>query len=97
MIEYEFKGKRIEKIVPEREMVLEYFIVRECREGKEEPFYGIEIRKTEGAQSEKEIVRGISYEKDLVEGLLDRMFRGIVTPMSLVEVVDDCMTEILCS
>lgn len=97
MTEYKLKGKRIVELVPEREMVLEYFILKDVDEVNKTISYGAEIRKTEAGKNEIETVKGITDSKEMVTDLVDILLENIVTPISMVDVIDDYITEKVCS
>lgn len=97
MTEYKLKGKRIVELVPERELVLEYFMLKDIDEVNKSVSYGAEIRKTEAGNNEIETVKGITDSKEMVTDLIDILLENIVTPISMVDVIDDYITEKVCS
>lgn len=74
---------------------LHYFLVAE--EVRDYQVYGIEIVKTlqigdKQLQSESESVQGISDDRNEVEEMINRLIAGIVTPVALVEVLDQLVS-----
>ena len=97
MKQYEIRGKRVVDIQPERQMSLEYYVISTKSEEDESEVYGALIEKTEGENTEKEEITAISTQKDLVIELVDLMISHTVTPISMVYIVDDYITEKCCS
>lgn len=97
MTEYELKGERIIKPMPEREMRLEYFMLKVTDEVNKTVSYGAEIRKTEAGKSEIETVKGITDAREMAVDLINILMENIVTPISMVNVIDDYITEKVCS
>lgn len=89
-----------EVIVEDGSMQLEYYLIQESSVSKEsdmKSIYGIKIMKKLGGAVESEEVKGISYSKEVVMQLIDTLMKFTVTPMTMVEVLDDLITERLCS
>ena len=97
MTECKLIGKRIVSIVPEREMVLEYFMLEDVDETSKLTTYGAKIRKVEEGKEETESVMGITSSKEIITSLVNLLLENVVTPISMVEIVDDFVTEKLCS
>lgn len=97
MKQYEMRGKRVVDIQPERQMSLEYYVITTKSEEDGSEIYGASIEKTEGEKIEKEEIKAISMQKDLVVELVDLMITHTVTPISMVYIVDDYITEKCCS
>lgn len=77
----------------ERLMKLDYCLTESYPEEEEsEPYYGIRITKYLGGDVETDEVCGISYSKDTVIDMLRKLFRFEVTPVSMVEIIDDLIT-----
>jgi len=77
----------------ERRMQLDYCLTAEYASGQLEPYYGIRITKRLGNLEEMEEVRGISYCKDSVKSIIKKLFQNEVTPVHLIEIVDDLITQ----
>jgi len=75
-----------------RTMRLEYNITESRSADNDEPYYGIQITKYIDDSTETEEIQGISYSRDKVEEIAGILFRNIVTPISMVEIVDDIIT-----
>lgn len=82
------------RLEDERRMKLDYCLTAEyAHSGQPEPYYGIRITKRLGNLEEMEEVRGISYCKDSVISMIKKLFQHEVTPIHLVEIVDDLITQ----
>ena len=76
-----------------RSMQLDYCLTESVSaEDKMTPFYGIMISKYLGDTVETDEVRGISTSRDSVEKILKKLFEFEVTPISMIEVVDELVT-----
>lgn len=76
-----------------RRMKLDYSLTENCPEGESsEPYYGIHITKYLGEAVEADEVSGVSYSKDRVISMLRKLFQFEVTPISMVEIIDDLVT-----
>lgn len=76
----------------DKKMRLEYILTENRSPDKNQPYYGIQIIKYFDDNQEMDEVKGISYSKAKVESLTQTLFQHLVTPISLVEVVDDLIT-----
>ncbi|WP_455716301.1 DUF6514 family protein [Anaerosporobacter sp.] len=95
-------GEREVKLENQMGMVLKYYLVEEpSKEVGERDclnfLYGIKIEKQFGEIVESEEVEALSYSKEVVVQLIHTLIECTVTPMTLVEVVDDLVTLRLCS
>ncbi len=76
--------------------LLKYFLVEEEIHG-EEGFgiccYGIEIVKESADAAQSQSALSISCEKDKVLELIFRLIKGVVTPMTLCDIVYDALCE----
>ena len=75
-----------------RKMRLEYNLTENRNFNTEEPYYGIKIIKYLDDNQEIEEVEGISYSKDKTETIAKVLFQQVVTPISMVEIVDQLIT-----
>lgn len=75
-----------------RSMRLEYNLTKNHEPDKAEPYFGIQIIKIMDDNLEKEEIRGISYSKDKVESMTRILYQNQVTPISMIEIVDDLIT-----
>ncbi len=76
-----------------RKMKLDYSLTENYPEGeKTEPYYGIHITKYLGEAVEADEVCGISYSKDRVISMIRKLFQFEVTPVSMVEIIDDLVS-----
>lgn len=95
-------GEREVKLENQMGMVLKYYLVEEPskEDGEKEStkfLYGIKIEKQFGGTVESEEVEALSYSKEVVLQLIHTLIECTVTPMTLVEVVDELVTLRLCS
>lgn len=97
MTERKLIGKRVVEVVPERELVLEYFVTQNIDEESHITNYGVQIRKTEHENDELETVEGITQSKEVIDDLISLLMEHTVTPISMVNVIDDYITEKVCS
>lgn len=74
-------------------MKLDYSLVENHPENRLQcSFYGVRITKYLNGQIEEDEVEGLSISKDRVVRILDKLCRYEVTPISLVDVLDDLQT-----
>lgn len=90
-------GKRIVEAITGSELVLEYFLLEKLDEESHQISYGAKIRKTEKDKEEIEIVEGITQSKEKMQELVLLLMNYTVTPISMVNVIDDYVTENVCS
>lgn len=94
MTKWIYSGRQIVTDEKDRHLRLEYYLGEEPRdiEGRV-CLYGIcieQYRELEGAPAmERETAPAISYSREFVSGLLDKLRRMRVTPTGLLEAVDD--------
>ncbi|HWT26454.1 MAG TPA: DUF6514 family protein [Mobilitalea sp.] len=78
----------------ERKMKLDYNLTEKYAETDQTvPFYGVQITKHLGDTIETEEVAGISYSRDTVVSMLKKLFQFEVTPISMIEILDEIVTE----
>ncbi|WP_167955020.1 DUF6514 family protein [Anaerosporobacter faecicola] len=95
-------GEKKVELEDQREMVLLYYLIEEPSKemsGKDGSsfLYGIKIEKQFGGIVESEEVEALSYSKEVVMQLINTLMECTVTPLTLIEVVDDLITLKLCS
>lgn len=76
----------------DRIMRLEYNLTENFNAENGEPYYGIQIIKHTDDNLEIEEVGGLSYSKDKVKSIIKLLFHHVVTPISMVEIIDDIIT-----
>lgn len=76
----------------DRKMRLEYNLMENRSIEKEELYYGIQIIKYLGDELEIEEIKGISSSREKAEAITRILFQHGVTPISMVEIVDDIIT-----
>lgn len=79
-------------------MKLEYYLIEDFgKQDKEVPVYGICIKKlfVENGKEleEQETTEGLSYSKEIVMQMIDKLISNSVTPVSMVEIVDNLISE----
>lgn len=92
-------GERNVELEDQREMVLNYYSIEETSKanGDMNYLYGIKIEKQFGGIVESDEVEALSYSKEIVLELINTLMECTVTPMTLVEVVDELITLRQCS
>ncbi len=76
-----------------RSMQLDYCLMESVsEEDKMTPFYGIKISKYLEDTVETDEVAGVSTSRECVVTILKKLFQFEVTPISMVEVVDELVT-----
>lgn len=73
------------------ELCLDYYLMEDMREN-DVTVYGIKVEKR-GEQSEVETTGPISYSKEWVTCLCKKIAGFQVTPLELIHIVDDIITE----
>lgn len=76
-----------------RVMRLEYNITENRLANSEKSYYGIQIVKYLDGNLEMEEVEGISYSREKVETITRILFQNLVTPISMIEIIDDLITQ----
>lgn len=76
----------------DKKIQLEYNLTENRGLDNGEPYYGIQIIKYGDENLEMEEIRGVSYSKDKVKTIIQILFHHVVTPISMVEIVDDLIT-----
>lgn len=76
----------------DRMMRLEYMLTENHSTDNGEAYYGIQIVKYLDDGLEVEEIGGISYSKDRVKSIIKILFQHLVTPISMVEIIDDLIT-----
>lgn len=75
-------------------MQLDYCLMESVSEEDHEksPYYGIKISKYYGDTVESDEIAGISSSRDNVVSILKKLHQYEVTPISMVEIVDELIT-----
>lgn len=77
--------------------LLQYYLMEKSQEVRSSKLYGIKIVKIvtdgKGSKQEEEMTPAISYSKAFVKQILLAMLKGTVTPVSVLEIVDDLVSE----
>lgn len=78
----------------DRKMRLDYCLTENYMQSEvEEPYYGIRITKYLDDLEESEEVFGISCSKETVLSMIKKIYINVVTPIHLVDIVDDLVTQ----
>lgn len=93
-----FVGERNFRDDYEKKVKIKYFLVEEYEAGKgKKPVYGIEVIKVGSSDNkdifEKEITPSISFSKTFVTQIIHKIMDNWVTPITVLEIVDDIITE----
>lgn len=76
-----------------RYMKLDYSLTKNYpEEDSTEPYYGIRIAKYFEDNVEADEVKGISYCMDTVVSIIRKLFQYEVTPISMIEIIDELVT-----
>lgn len=77
----------------ERVMKLDYCLTEGNSETNQTPYYGVSITKNVDALSESDEITGISTSREEVIAIIKKLYRFEVTPISMVEIVDELVTQ----
>jgi hypothetical protein len=92
------EGKKRENLDVNKWMELEYYLTKDTIVTSSElVVYGISIMKRQEQDIEMEETGGVSESEELVKNMIQSLLKASVTPMSMLEVVDDMVTERMCS
>lgn len=90
------EGKKTVQLEDNRVMDLAYYLLENSREDNT-VLYGIKITKTIDEYTESEEVDAISYSKEFVQQIIQTLMKNEVTPISMIEIIDEIITMKLCS
>lgn len=95
---YTLVGNRIYTDQEVGEIRLEYYLVEETRDVSNYlPLYGIRIIKYSRSESglirEQRTASAISYSRIFVMEVLNKLIDHLVTPISMLEIIDDQVTQ----
>jgi hypothetical protein len=92
------EGKKRAEVGPLSWIQLEYYLTKEEYQYSNGPtVYGMTILKKSKNMIEIEETGGVSHSKDVVLSMLQSLIACTITPMVLLEVVDDMVTTRICS
>lgn len=91
-------GERCFESEDKRSIDLFYYLIEDYRDAAiDTPLYGIQITKRmkdlNGVIQEKETASAITYSEGLAKQIIYRLMDHMVTPMCLLEIVDDMVTQ----
>lgn len=91
------EGKKILELEDGRWLQLEYYLTEDENESLEDRLYGMAIISIDGDVVDMECVEKVSYSKDQVIGMLETLMTYSVTPITMLDVVDEMVTLRMCS
>lgn len=92
------EGTKSLRLEDQHEIELSYYLMESRKKGnKESTLYGIQIQKKDGENLEIENSGCISYSKEIVLQMIHKLMENTVTPITMLYVIDDLITEKLCS
>ena len=68
---------------------LNYFLTQKQSEDVEKSIYGVAVTKEASGVFEEEVVDNLSYSQEDVEDILSKLSSNLVTPICLVEILDE--------
>jgi hypothetical protein len=91
-------GARTFTQISGRETSVEYYFLKDYRTDEEErPLCGIKVIKEEQINGEikveEEVAPALSYSERFVKQIINTMIRNLVTPIHMLEVIDEYMTN----
>ena len=91
------EGTKNLKLDNGNEILLSYYLMEWGKKENREMLYGIQIEKKDGENIEVENSGCISHSKGFVLELIHKMMENTVTPITMLYIIDDVITEKLCS
>lgn len=77
-----------------RVMKLDYSLMeKNSEENQKTPYYGVKITKYLDNSIESDEISGISSSKDSMVSIIKKLCQYEVTPISMVEIVDELVTQ----
>lgn len=76
-----------------RIMKLDYYLTERISEADQTPYYGVMIAKHLDELTETEEITGVSASREDAMSIIKRLCQFEVTPISMVEVVDELVTQ----
>jgi hypothetical protein len=76
-----------------RVMRLDYSLTEKASDDQSSPYYGVRITKHLDNLVESDEVCGISTSKETVISIIKKLCQFEVTPISMVEILDELVTE----
>lgn len=92
----ELQGTQAINLETGENLMLKYFLTSEQSRTGEGMIYGVSVQKELKGVIEEESITNISDKREEVLSILHILERNTVTPISLVEIVDDIVTERIC-
>ena len=94
-------GNRLLTDTEKGEIRLEYYLLEETRDvSNYMPLYGMRIMKwskaSDGILREQKTAAAISYSKEFVLEILNQFIQNLVTPMCMLELVDEKVSQEYC-
>ncbi|MGF7145245.1 hypothetical protein HNQ56_003686 [Anaerotaenia torta] len=80
----------------EQSMQLDYCLMESISEDEHAtPYYGVQISKYLGDTVEKDEIAGLSSSREEAVAILEKLYQFDVTPISMVEIVDELAEQVL--
>lgn len=96
MKELRLQKEQVLQLENNKGVKLEYYLTIEDSADEEwGSIYGIQVIKKDGDFVEEEATGGITYSKELALEILNKLFLFQVTPISVIEIVDELLTQVL--
>lgn len=76
----------------QRSFKLNYFLTQKQSVEEDQVIYGVAVTKEGEGILEEEVVDNLSYQREDVESMLSILANNLVTPISMVEILDDLVT-----
>lgn len=80
-----------------KQLRLEYYLIEELRDARGSYLYGImikkEVREAGKVERSRSEGRAVSYSKAYVEKMLQIFLRNTVTPIAMLELIDEYVTR----
>lgn len=92
-----FMGKKRIELESGNWMELEYYLSEEDELETNETHYGMSVVEMKDELTITESIRAVSQSKEVVADMLKDLITHTVTPISLVEIVDEMVTTRMCS
>lgn len=82
---------RFVQTADEGRFTVRYYLTRGCADGR--PVSGVRIEKEQNGEIETASASDIFATEEQTSAFLRRLAEGVVTPMTLLTIVDDCLGE----
>ncbi len=90
------EGRKVLLLENQKEIQLDYYLVEEYKKSNNKALYGIRIMEHLDGNLLTEYTQPISESKDKVKFIVHKLWDNEVTLVTMLEVADDLITEVLC-